>query len=45
MHAPNRNTYDQSADWAGKPIPGYLYRAYLEENVFLALHDRGITSL
>ncbi|CAD5116960.1 DgyrCDS5799 [Dimorphilus gyrociliatus] len=40
MHAPNRTTYDQSTDWAGKPIPGYLYRAYLEENVFLALHDR-----
>ncbi|XP_023364928.1 set1/Ash2 histone methyltransferase complex subunit ASH2-like [Otolemur garnettii] len=26
--------------WAGKPIPGHLYRACLCEQVLLALHDR-----
>ena len=40
-HAPNWQAYDESIEWAGKPIPPYLYRAYLEPKVLLALHDRG----
>ncbi|KAK2167631.1 hypothetical protein LSH36_26g15118 [Paralvinella palmiformis] len=39
-HAPNWQAYDESIEWAGKPIPPYLYRAYLEPKVLLALHDR-----
>lgn len=40
-HAPNRQAYDDSIEWAGKPIPGYLYRTFLGSEVLLALHDRG----
>lgn len=40
-HAPNRQAYDESIEWAGKPIPGYLYRTFLGSDVLLALHDRG----
>lgn len=40
-HAPNRQAFDESSDWAGKPIPGYLYRTCLGNDVLLALHDRG----
>ena len=29
--------------WAGKPIPGEIYRVALPPHVFLALHDRGIS--
>ncbi|XP_052776815.1 set1/Ash2 histone methyltransferase complex subunit ASH2-like [Mya arenaria] len=39
-HAPNRQAYDESVEWAGKPIPGYLYRTFLGSQVLLALHDR-----
>lgn len=39
-HAPNRQAFDESSDWAGKPIPGYLYRTCLGNDVLLALHDR-----
>ncbi|KAK3090741.1 hypothetical protein FSP39_014239 [Pinctada imbricata] len=39
-HAPNRQAFDESLDWAGKPIPGYLYRTYLGTEVLLALNDR-----
>ena len=41
-HAPNWAAFDESVEWAGKPIPGYLYRMYLESRVLLALHDRGM---
>ena len=41
-HAPNRQAFDESIEWAGKPIPGYLYRVFLGNVVLLALHDRGI---
>ena len=40
-HAPNRQAFDESTEWAGKPIPGYLYRKWLSKKVLLALHDRG----
>ena len=40
-HAPNRQAYDESIEWAGKPIPGYLYRTFLCSDVLLAVHDRG----
>lgn len=40
-HAPNRQAFDESLDWAGKPIPPYLYRIYLGSEVLMALHDRG----
>jgi Set1/Ash2 histone methyltransferase complex subunit ASH2 len=39
-HAPFRQEFDESSDWAGKPIPGWLYRALSPSNVLLALHDR-----
>ena len=39
-HAPNWEAFDQSMEWAGKPIPGYLYRTWLGDTVQLALHDR-----
>ncbi|XP_042209677.1 set1/Ash2 histone methyltransferase complex subunit ASH2-like isoform X2 [Homarus americanus] len=39
-HAPFRQEFDDSNDWAGKPIPGWLYRALSPGAVLLALHDR-----
>lgn len=32
--------FDESSDWAGKPIPGWLYRTLSPNSVLLALHDR-----
>ena len=40
MHAPFRQEFDDSLDWAGKPIPGWLYRVMCPNAVLLALHDR-----
>ncbi|KAK7506546.1 hypothetical protein BaRGS_00002021 [Batillaria attramentaria] len=39
-HAPNRQAFDESVEWAGKPIPGYLYRVFLGNQVYLSMHDR-----
>lgn len=39
-HAPFRQEFDESPDWAGKPIPGWLYRTVVPNNALLALHDR-----
>ncbi|XP_064457594.1 set1/Ash2 histone methyltransferase complex subunit ASH2-like [Ornithodoros turicata] len=39
-HAPFRQQFDESIDWAGKPIPGWLYRKLEPSNVLLAMHDR-----
>nr|CAG4640739.1 EOG090X03NS [Eulimnadia texana] len=39
-HAPFRQEFDESSDWAGKPIPGWLYRTLCPTTVLLALHDR-----
>lgn len=39
-HAPFRKEFDESPDWAGKPIPGWLYRTLTPSAVLLALHDR-----
>uniref|UniRef100_A0A146KS09 Set1/Ash2 histone methyltransferase complex subunit ASH2 n=1 Tax=Lygus hesperus TaxID=30085 RepID=A0A146KS09_LYGHE len=39
-HAPFRQEFDESSDWAGKPIPGWLYRTLIPGTVLLALHDR-----
>jgi len=39
-HAPNRTEFEESAEWAGKPIPGYLYRRFIEPRVRLSLNDR-----
>ncbi|XP_061417864.1 set1/Ash2 histone methyltransferase complex subunit ASH2-like isoform X1 [Lethenteron reissneri] len=38
-HAPDPERIELDS-WAGKPIPGDLYRACLYERVLLALHDR-----
>ncbi|KAJ8339490.1 hypothetical protein SKAU_G00362760 [Synaphobranchus kaupii] len=38
-HAPDPEKLELDC-WAGKPIPGDLYRACLHERVLLALHDR-----
>ena len=35
-----RQEFDESSDWAGKPIPGWLYRKLNPSQVLLALHDR-----
>jgi len=35
-----RQEYDESSDWAGKPIPGWLYRKLCPSVVLFALHDR-----
>lgn len=40
-HAPDPEKLELDC-WAGKPIPGDLYRACLYERVLLALHDRGM---
>lgn len=32
-HAPFRQEFDDSVDWAGKPIPGWLYRKLEPEKV------------
>ncbi|GBP93538.1 hypothetical protein EVAR_29556_1 [Eumeta japonica] len=39
-HAPFRQEFDESNEWSGKPIPGWLYRALCPGAVLLALHDR-----
>ncbi|KAI8424539.1 hypothetical protein MSG28_002996 [Choristoneura fumiferana] len=39
-HAPFRQEFDESHEWSGKPIPGWLYRALCPGAVLLALHDR-----
>jgi Set1/Ash2 histone methyltransferase complex subunit ASH2 len=39
-HAPFRQEFDESSDWAGKPIPGWLYRVLTPNSVLVALHDR-----
>jgi Set1/Ash2 histone methyltransferase complex subunit ASH2 len=39
-HAPFRQEFDESSDWAGKPIPGWLYRVLTPNAVLIALHDR-----
>jgi Set1/Ash2 histone methyltransferase complex subunit ASH2 len=39
-NAPFRQEFDESSDWAGKPIPGFLYRVLNPSIVLLALHDR-----
>lgn len=33
-HAPFRQEFDESSDWAGKPIPGWLYRVRSIKNYF-----------
>lgn len=43
-HAPDPEKLELDC-WAGKPIPGDLYRACLYERVLLALHDRGMEPL
>ena len=35
-----RQEFDESSDWAGKPIPGWLYRKLNPTTVLLTLHDR-----
>ena len=39
-NAPKSNFDVES--WAGKPIPGELYRVALHHKVYLASHDRGM---
>ncbi|XP_035438516.2 set1/Ash2 histone methyltransferase complex subunit ASH2 isoform X1 [Spodoptera frugiperda] len=39
-HAPFRQEFDESNEWSGKPIPGWLYRSLCPGIVLLALHDR-----
>lgn len=40
-HSPIRQKFEETEFWAGKPLPGNLYRLFLEARVVLALHDRG----
>ncbi|CAG7836975.1 unnamed protein product [Allacma fusca] len=39
-NAPYRQEFDESSEWGGKPIPGWLYRVLNPISVLLALHDR-----
>ncbi|KAI1287054.1 Set1/Ash2 histone methyltransferase complex subunit ASH2 [Halotydeus destructor] len=39
-HAPFRQEFDESQDWAGKPIPGWLFRKLCPTKVLVAMHDR-----
>ncbi|KAF5297236.1 hypothetical protein FQR65_LT19730 [Abscondita terminalis] len=39
-YAPCRQEFDDRNDWAGKPIPGWLYRIVVPSTVLLSLHDR-----
>ena len=39
-HSPFRQEFDESQDWAGKPIPGWLYRKLSPTCVTIAMHDR-----
>ncbi len=39
-HSPMRQQFEETELWAGKPIPGKLYRLFFENKVALALHDR-----
>ncbi len=39
-HSPLRQKFEETEFWAGKPLPGHLYRLYLENKVLLAMHDR-----
>jgi len=38
--APHRKEFDESEDFAGKPIPGWLYRKFCSKSVLVAMHDR-----
>nr|CAD7445760.1 unnamed protein product [Timema bartmani] len=40
FHSLYANEFDESSDWAGKPIPGWLYRTLNPSSALLALHDR-----
>ena len=39
-HSPMRQKFEETELWAGKPLPGHLYRLFLESKVAFALHDR-----
>lgn len=39
-HGPFRQEFDESQDWVGKPIPGWLYRKLCASSVLIAMHDR-----
>jgi Set1/Ash2 histone methyltransferase complex subunit ASH2 len=39
-HSPHRQKFEETELWAGKPLPGHLYRLFLEPRVVLSLHDR-----
>ena len=39
-HSPLRQKFEETEFWAGKPLPGHLYRLFLENRVSLCLHDK-----
>ena len=39
-NSPIRQKFEETELWAGKPLPGHLYRLFLESKVALAMHDR-----
>lgn len=39
-HSPMKQKFEETEFWAGKPLPGHLYRLFLEQKVSLALADR-----
>lgn len=41
-HSPMRQKFEETEFWAGKPLPGHLYRLFLEQKVALALHDKAL---
>lgn len=39
-NSPLRQKFEETEIWAGKPLPGHLYRIFLENKCALALNDR-----
>ncbi|CAF0719420.1 unnamed protein product [Brachionus calyciflorus] len=39
-NSPLRQKFEETELWAGKPLPGHLYRLFIENKCSLALHDR-----
>nr|QDF21435.1 set1 Ash2 histone methyltransferase complex subunit ASH2 [Brachionus koreanus] len=39
-NSPLRQKFEETELWAGKPLPGHLYRIFLENKCALSLHDR-----
>ncbi|XP_053212071.1 set1/Ash2 histone methyltransferase complex subunit ASH2-like [Panonychus citri] len=39
-HGPFRQEFDETSEYGGRPIPGWLYRNFCPKSVLIAMHDR-----